>query len=119
MTYMKGVIDFSTLSDQAALQEIGDRVRQNRLNQNVTQAGLAKKAGTSRSVVQNIESGQDTTMSSMVRVLRALEMLDQLNVFLPPPGISPVQLARLEGHQRQRASGARARTRGSHEKERP
>jgi putative transcriptional regulator len=42
-----------------------------------------------------------------LRVLRALDVLDQLDAFLPDPGISPLQLVRMQGRERQRASGRR------------
>jgi putative transcriptional regulator len=97
-------MQFSSMTDPAILGEIAQRVRRGRLNQNVTQARLARNAGVARSVVQNLETGRDVTLSSLLRILRTLGIIDQLNAFLPDPGISPVQLARLQGRRRQRAS---------------
>ncbi len=105
-------MNFSAMTDPAILAELGRRLRRLRLNRDVTQIDLAARAGVSRSVVQSIERGDDATLGSLLRVLRALGALDQLDAFLPDPGISPLQLARLRGRRRQRASGSRGSARG-------
>jgi transcriptional regulator with XRE-family HTH domain len=48
---------FETINNQAALGEVGARVRRERLNQNITQAALATNAGLSRRVIVDLESG--------------------------------------------------------------
>ena len=95
---------FSSMGDAAVLKELGKRIRQQRLNLNVSQEDLAKKAGVARSVVQKIEQGEACMIDGWLRVLRSLGVLDQLNAFLPDPGVSPLQLARLQNRERQRAS---------------
>lgn len=99
---------FSETSDNAILTEIGERIRKQRLNQNITQIDVADKAGVARSVVQKIERGEDVMFSGLLRILRVLGLLDQLDAFLPDPGISPLQLIRQQMQQRQRASGDRS-----------
>jgi transcriptional regulator with XRE-family HTH domain len=99
---------YSEISDNAILAEIGDRIQKQRLNQNVTQIEVAEKAGVARSVVQKIERGEDVMFLGLIRVLRALGLLDQLDTFLPDPGISPLQLVRQQMQPRQRASGDRS-----------
>ena len=91
------------MSDTALLAELGQRVQQERLNQNLSQSALAKQAGISRNTLQHLEADGISTMLSMLRVLRALGKLNALDAFLPPPGVSPVQLAKLQGMKRQRA----------------
>lgn len=97
----------STLTDAALLKEIGERLRRARLNRNLTQAALAKRAGIARRTVQKAEEGESTTLQSMVAILRGLDLLEQLDQFLPAPPPSPVQLAKLAGKNRQRASSRR------------
>jgi hypothetical protein len=46
-------------------------------------------------------------MGTLLGVLRALGRLENLDAFLPDPGPSPIQLAKLQGKERQRASGPR------------
>jgi transcriptional regulator with XRE-family HTH domain len=97
----------SSLSDIAAIKELGGRIRRYRLNLDVTQEDLAEKAGVARSVVQKIEQGEPCMLDGWLRVLRALDVLDQLDAFLPDPGFSPLQLVRMQDRERQRASGKR------------
>lgn len=92
------------LSNREVLAEMGRRVQAYRLNQNLTQAAVAGRAGVSLRTLQNFERGKPGTLAALVAVLRALERLDALDSFLPEPGLSPLQLAKLKGHQRQRAS---------------
>lgn len=105
-------MDLMAMSDPAVLEEIGARIQRHRLNRNVTQEELADHAGVSRTLVQNLERGRGCTLRGLVRILRALELLPQLEVFLSDPGPSPLQLARLSGHTRRRASGSRGRGAG-------
>jgi len=100
-------MNFRIMSDKAILEELGARLRRQRLNQDTTQKELAKKAGVSRTVIQKMEQGEEVVVAGLIRVMRALGVLDQLDNFLPDPGISPIQLARLQGKERQRASGER------------
>jgi len=97
----------SSMNNQAVLKEIGVRTRRERLNQNLTQETLAQRAGVSRRVILDLEGGKGCGLSSLIEILRALRKLDQLDAFIPDPGISPIQLAKLRGHERRRASGRR------------
>ena len=101
---------YNDLNNHAVLKEIGHRVRRERLNQNTTQEALARFAGVSRRVVIDLESGKGCGLSSFIEILRALRKLDQLDALLPDPGISPIQLAKLQGKTRQRATGRRKKT---------
>lgn len=95
------------MSDSAVLVEIGRRLQANRLNANLAQADVAQKAGVSRRTLQKMESGRVCTLLALVRVLRGLGVLDALDGFLPEPGLSPIQLAKLKGRERRRASRRR------------
>lgn len=107
------------MTDKAVLAEMGQRIQQERLNQNMTQADIALKAGVSPRMIQYLETGRDCTLSSLLRLLRALGKLDAVDSFLPAPGISPVQLARLKGAKRQRATGRRNKAKLSREAGQP
>ena len=102
-------MDFQGMSDHALLVELGERVQRTRLNRNLAQPELAQRAGISRRALQKLEGGEATTMATFIRALRALCVLEQLDTFLPAPGPSPVQLAKLKGRERRRATGRRIR----------
>jgi transcriptional regulator with XRE-family HTH domain len=97
-------MDFKSMSNKAILAEIGDRISRRRLNQNVSQIELARLAGISRIVVQRLESGLGCKLESLIQILRGLNLIDQLDTFLPEQGISPIQLAKLKGNERRRAT---------------
>ena len=103
------------LSDKAAMALIGERIRRERLNQNMTQAELAKQAGLGARTVRSLEAGQKPTVETLIRALRGLGKLGTIDAFLPEPGLSPLQLAKLQGRERQRASGRRPARRKSEE----
>lgn len=96
------------LSDKAAMALIGERIQRERLNQNMTQAELAERAGLGARTVRSLEAGQKPTVATLIRALRGLGRLGTIDAFLPEPGLSPLQLAKLQGRERQRASGQRA-----------
>lgn len=96
------------LSDKAVMALIGERIQRERLNQNMTQAELAERAGLGARTVRSLEAGQKPTVETLIRALRGLGRLATIDAFLPEPGLSPLQLAKLQGRERQRASGRRS-----------
>lgn len=90
-------------TDQEIVQEMGSRLRAYRLQQNTTIKELSKTAGLNPNTIVNAEAGKDPRISTLVRILRALGRLDAVDNFLPAPGISPLQLVKLQGKPRQRA----------------
>jgi len=95
------------LNDKAAMVLIGARIQRERLNRNLTQAELAEQAGIGVRTVRSLEAGKRPTVETLIRALRALGRLGTLDALLPEPGLSPLQLAKLQGRERQRASGRR------------
>lgn len=98
-------------TDEAVLEELGQRLRRTRLERDLSQAALADEAGVERKAVQRIEAGESVRIVSFVRVLRALGLLDALDRLVPEPAPSPIELLKLHGRQRQRASGEGAASR--------
>jgi transcriptional regulator with XRE-family HTH domain len=93
-----------TLSDAAILHEFGQRLARYRLNRNLTQQALAREAGVSLRTLNRIESGEPSQTANLIRVLRALGLLDNLEALLPEPALSPMQQLKLQGKTRKRAS---------------
>ena len=103
-------MSFYTVTDQAVLEELGRRLRQRRLDRNLSQNEVAQKAGVDRTTIGQLERDGRASLLTLVQVLRALGALDELDAFLPAAGPSPLELARRQGRVRQRAS--RPRTAG-------
>lgn len=95
---------FSLSSPDTVAEALGNRLKQARLNADLTQNELANKAGVSIKLVQGAEKGK-AQLVTMVAILQALDLTEQLNHFIAPQEISPIQLIKLQGKKRQRASG--------------
>jgi transcriptional regulator with XRE-family HTH domain len=93
-------------TDAAVLAELGRRLARHRLERNWTQAQLADQAGVGQATVQRAERGESVQMTSMIKLLRTLELLGGLDAAVPESLELPI--ARLEREQRKgrrRASG--------------
>lgn len=95
------------LSNQDILKTLGHNLRQRRLSQNLTQVELAAQGGIDPGVLRKIEAGKGYTISAFIGVLRALRLLDDLIAAIPEPPASPIEMAKLKGRERERATGRR------------
>lgn len=94
------------IADKAALQELGKRIARYRLDRNQSQAMLAQEAGISLRTLVRIEQGDSSQTINILRVLRALDLLANLEALIPAPQVSPMQQLKLQAKQRKRASPA-------------
>lgn len=108
------MIDYSRMTDEAILKGLGDRLSRFRLDRNLTQADLAAEAGVHKNTVFRLEAGGSTQLKNLVRVLRALGLLDRLDTLVPEPVPSP--LRQLEAMERQRK---RAVSKGDRDTDQP
>ncbi len=95
------------LTPEAVLEELGRRIARRRLDLGVTQADAAEQAGLGKRTVERIEAGGDTQVSTLIRLLHVLELMDGLERLVPDTGPRPMELLRLKGKQRKRASSKR------------
>ena len=96
-------VDWVKMSDDAIVKQLGDFIKHTRLQQNITQAKLAEIAGLNRWTISKIENGESITLSSLIQVLRALNILYVFNYFEINDEISPIEYAKLQEKKRQRA----------------
>jgi len=96
-------IDWPSMSDKALMEKIGSFVQHHRLNQNRSQSDVSKAAGLSRSTLSLLERGEKISLSSLIQVLRVLDLLYIMDVFKVNKEISPIEYARLQKNKRQRA----------------
>jgi transcriptional regulator with XRE-family HTH domain len=92
-------------TDMVVLEELGRRLARTRLERNLTQAQLAAQAGIGRATLQRLEAGGASQLSTFVRTLRALGLLELLDRLVPEPAPSPIELLKLQGKGRRRARG--------------
>ncbi|MHB8253053.1 MAG: helix-turn-helix domain-containing protein [Acidiferrobacter sp.] len=83
---------------------VGQQIRHIRLRQDQTQAQLAGAAGISLTALRHLETGRGATLSTLVKVLRALGQVEWLKSLAPTPTVSPMDMLR----QRQKAPRQRA-----------
>jgi len=95
-------------SPETLTSEIGSKLERLRLSRNVTQTDLARDAGISERTLRRLESGDGATLDSLVRVLLALKIPQNLDLLVPDPKIRPIERARAGGTERQRSRSAKS-----------
>lgn len=98
----------SLMTDTAILTEMGQRLARVRINNQLTQAALAEQAGVSKRTIERIEAGESAQLSSLIRILRILDLLAGIDMLLPEAGPRPMDLLKLQGKVRRRASSPRS-----------
>ena len=93
----------NNLIDKNVLNELGRRLREQRLELKVTQADLSEKAGVGKHTLERLESGESTQLSNFIRILRALDLLENINIAIPEVTIKPVEYIKHKEKPRQRA----------------
>lgn len=93
--------DIYALSDNLIKKKIGEKIRDTRLKQNITQESIAKSASISRSSVKKIEAGEIGSFDSLLRIIRSLGMLDTLVELCEDEQISPSEYFEMVNSARQ------------------
>jgi transcriptional regulator with XRE-family HTH domain len=102
---MPNILDFTLASNVEVALELGRRLKAHRLTQNLQQTELAARAGVARGTVQNLEAKGQCSLESLVRIVRALGLVDDLTtLFELKAAQSIAELARIEQGRRHRAS---------------
>lgn len=96
---MTGKADAAS-TDREILERLGSRFRALRKARRLTQQEAAERAGLARSTVSELERGENSTLDTVIRLLRVYGSLDALDGFIPEPEISP--MARLRERDRSR-----------------
>jgi len=72
--------------------ELGRRIRQLRLSRNINQRAAAEKAGVTRAALQNLEAGRGSSVQTLLRILKALNYLEGIEMLAPQPTVNPLAL---------------------------
>jgi DNA-binding XRE family transcriptional regulator len=100
---MRYDIDLSLASSDQIVKMVGKKVEQIRLSRNITQDMLAKEAGVSSRTIRNLENGEGVLLDTLVRVLMALGLQENLEMLLPDPTVRPMERVGSIGTERKRA----------------
>ncbi len=77
---------------EAIIAELGQRIAQRRIEMGITQAQAAEQAGLGKRTIERIESGGDTQLSTLIRLLRLLDMVDALEQLIPKAKNTPLEM---------------------------
>lgn len=99
---------FSTPNELQIL--LGERLKRLRLNRNLDQRTTAERAGVSERALRNLESGRGSTVETLLRILKALDHLQGIEMLAPEAGVDPLDLLRRpKARQRARRVAKRVR----------
>lgn len=71
--------------EKAILAELGSRIRQHRISLNITQSELAQRCGLSLKTIARTETGYDTKLSNLIKVLNGVGLSENLEILIPEP----------------------------------
>lgn len=98
----------SNMSNTAILAELGNRLKSLRLSKNKDQQQFSYESGISLRTLSRLENGHSVSLEAVLKVIRALDLIERLDLLLPSAEISPVQQTKNKHRkQRQRASSPR------------
>ncbi len=87
-----------------SLPEFGSRIARFRVHAGLTQAQLADQVGVGKRTVERLESGGSIQSASLLRILGVLGLQEGLLALFPDDKPRPMDLLKLKGKERQRAS---------------
>ena len=71
------------VTSSAILSEISARIKQYRIDYPLTQRELSEKCGVSIRSISRFESGEDIQFSNLIKILKALELGENLYLLVP------------------------------------
>ncbi|MBO4716693.1 MAG: helix-turn-helix transcriptional regulator [Spirochaetales bacterium] len=83
------------------LTEIGSRLKALRIDASLSQSELADRTGISKRTIGNLENGKDISLSTLIEVMRALGIVQRMDMMIPEQELRPSQ-EYLYGKARQR-----------------
>jgi len=81
-------------STEALLADLGQRVRDQRIRLGYSQEDLARLANVSTRSIHHLETGGSSTTATLVKVLKAMDVADDLKAIAPLPSVSPMAALR-------------------------
>ncbi|MEX2485356.1 MAG: helix-turn-helix transcriptional regulator [Brumimicrobium sp.] len=82
--------------DGEIMIEVGEKLKQLRLNKNYTQKELAATVGVNRRLIGEIEAGKGTSLLVFIKILKVFNKTDKLLEILESSSISPREMYKKE-----------------------
>ena len=86
--------DMSFKSAEELQAILGEQLKSLRFARNLDQRITAEKAGISEKTLRNLEAGRGSSVESLLRVLKALDSLEGIEMLAPRPSVNPIALLR-------------------------
>lgn len=96
-------------SNTYILKELGNRLKEIRVNAGITQEEMSERSGLSLSSVRRIENGDNVKIENILNIMRALSLIGNLEVVIPEQIMSPSMNLDV-GKKRQRAVSKKKNT---------
>jgi transcriptional regulator with XRE-family HTH domain len=106
------MIDLRHKTPKELQVQLGDRIKQLRLRQNLDQRETAALAGVSERALRNLEMGRGSTVETFIRALKALNLIDGLDVLVPESSVDPLAVLKSTSKQRRVYRSLKTRTNG-------
>ena len=94
-------------SPETIVAELGKRLSHRRVELGITQAQAADQAGVGKRTIERIEAGYDTQLTTLIRLLRVLDLADHLDQLIPEATPTPMAMLKHQAKPRKRATSKR------------
>lgn len=91
------------MSTNDIIQELGRRLKDLRLADNMTRAELSERSGVSKATIARLESGENCSLECFLAVLKVFGLIDPLGNVIPEQDWRPSEMIS-QTPRRQRAS---------------
>jgi transcriptional regulator with XRE-family HTH domain len=91
-------------TDTEIMTELGKRLKRCRIDSGLSQTELSERTGISVKTIANMEEGMQSNSLTLIRVLRALKLLDNLEVLAPCQDNRPIDYYRYNQKAPERVS---------------
>lgn len=85
-------MDWYGMANAQIVSELGKRIKATRQRKKYAQQEVAVRAGISTFTISQMENGKNTSLASLIAVMRVLKLLDNFDNLIPRQAISPVEL---------------------------
>jgi transcriptional regulator with XRE-family HTH domain len=93
-------VDYRFVGPEVVTAEIGRRIKAHRLRCNLDQRTVAERSGVGLKTLRALEQGTGSTVETLVRVMKGLDMIQALDGFLPEPSVSPIAVFEMPRERR-------------------
>jgi len=98
------------MSDADILLHLGNKIKEWRLQMNISQSELANRTLLSVLTIQKVEGGSGTSVSNLLRIMRQTGHLDLFDFAIKEPQISPVEYFEFQKKTKERKRASKQKT---------